>query len=524
MSLQERPNTKQLHQRIAIRPSNDGSGNRTSSAGLDSYKQSCELIDLSSYKDIRMDDDGNKLLVICQAKVTMEELVRYTMKREMIPKVVAEFRNITVGGAISGAALESTSHKYGQFMDTVAWVIVRTGSGEIIKTHKGESLWCNVSGTYGSVGIVLEAALECVQATPFVQVSFYGFNSIDQGVETLLDMVAENNHVFLDGLIFPPQQVRLSSVKKQDFSKRRGTVVMHGEMIGECNKALSTRHVGWEPKIHGGTFYYEHVRTLLTDHLQKYNEPANQTIYGHLSTPKLFFQEVMSMEDYIFRYDYGAFWMARPMAFELSKLTSYLPFIIGLFVASYRWIRVLTGSMFTTKNLFQLLKRAPEAVVAKRMIIQDCYIPPESVNRFLSWVYSTIPLSTPIWLCPVKSNNNQPFTPSYNSRTKDEDPSSAISSHMMINCGIYGRVSDGRGAFYTQQLEEMCTAVGGRKMLYAQNHYSEKEFWDVFDQNEYERVRQKHSATEAFPSFYEKTCGVSAPQNTWTESIISLFL
>ena len=67
------------------------------------------------------------------AMVTMEELVEYTLTTTaeaqtttilipMIPKVVAEFRNITVGGAISGASLESTSHTYGQFMDAVEWM------------------------------------------------------------------------------------------------------------------------------------------------------------------------------------------------------------------------------------------------------------------------------------------------------------------------------------------------------------------------------------------------------------------
>jgi hypothetical protein len=358
-------------------------------------------------------------------------------------------------------------------------------------------------------------------------VSYYAFNNIDQGITTLLNIVAESESLFLDGLIFPPQQIRLSSVEKDVSSNQRGTVIMHGVMTGGFKKQLPAQRVGWKTRIHGGTFYYEHVRALLADHLQRRcSEPANQTVRGsgHQPTPEPFFQEVISMEDYLFRYDYGAFWMARPMAFELSKLTSYLPFVIGLFIASYRWIRFLTGSMFTTKNLFQLLKRAPEAVVAKRMVIQDCYIPTESTKRFLIWVCDNIPLTTPIWLCPVKSNNNQPFTPSYSSRMLNEDPSSATFHPMMINCGIYGRVSDGRGVIHTQQLEAMCQAEGGRKMLYAQNHYSENEFWDVFDHNTYERVRENHSAAEAFPSLYEKTCGVPAPLNTWTESIISLFL
>jgi Delta24-sterol reductase len=523
--------SKTQKRRIAIRPSQDGSGNRTSSAGATSYKESCDLIDLSSYKDIRLaGKDGNVnhdscSLVICQAKVTMEELVRYTLTRKMIPKVVAEFRNITVGGAISGAALESTSHKYGQFMDTVAWIKVRIGSGDVVTTRKGESLWCSLSGTYGSMGIVLEAALECVPATPYVQVSYYAFDNVDHGISTLLDVVAENRHVFLDGLIFPPQQVRLEAVEAQNLANRRGTVIMEGEMSGSFQESPGSRRFGWKTNCHGGTFYYEHVRNLLYDHLKNSKDFGTQRSSSSSSSRLPFFQEIISMEDYLFRYDYGAFWMARPMAFETQKVLSYFPFIIGLFFASYRWVRILTGSFFTTKNLFQLLKRAPEAVVAKRMIIQDCYIPPNSANAFLSWVYSSIPISTPIWLCPVRSNDDQPFTPSYSNPSEIKALlSAATSSRVMINCGIYGRVSDGRGAFHTQELEATCDKVGGRKMLYAQNHYSEKKFWRIFDRVQYDRLRQKYQATDAFPSFYEKTCGVPEPQNTWKEAFIALFL
>lgn len=495
--------SKKQRQRIAIRPSGDGGGNRTSSTA--SYKESCELLDLSSFNDVHMSEEES-LVVVCQAKVTMEELVHYTIQEhQVIPKVVAEFRNITVGGAISGSALESTSHLYGQLMDTVTWVKVRTGSGEIVKAQRGDSLWCSLSGTYGSMGIVLEAALECIPASPFVRVSYYAFEHVTKGIEAIFETLSDSNHIFLDGLIFPPQQITYSESALQH---QRATVVMRGQMLEKFGEIPSTSKVGWKCKLHGGSFYYEHVRSLLNDHFQKSNQQQSSVV----NPP--FFEEIISLEDYLFRYDYGAFWMARPMAFEISNILSYLPFVIGLFVASCRWMRVLTGSMFTAKNLFRLLKMAPEAVVSKKMVVQDCYIPQRSVVSFLTWVQASIPLSTPIWLCPVRSNNNQPFTPSF----RDGE-----STELLLNCGIYGRVCNGRGSRYTQQLEAKCQVAGGRKMLYAQNHYDQKQFWEIMNKPQYERLRQEHAAADAFPSLYEKTCGVPSPQNTWKEAILSLF-
>ena len=46
--------------------------------------------------------------------ITMEEMVNYALENGVIPLVVPEFPGISVGGAISGAALESSSFRYGQ--------------------------------------------------------------------------------------------------------------------------------------------------------------------------------------------------------------------------------------------------------------------------------------------------------------------------------------------------------------------------------------------------------------------------
>jgi hypothetical protein len=489
--------------RIALQKDNNGGGNRMLISSH--YKESCELIDLSSYREIRVDDnDDDKSIVICQVKVTMEQLVRYTVQYQRIPKVVAEFRNISVGGAISGAAVESTSHSYGLFMDTVLWVKVMKGDGQVQKVYRGDPLWCGLSGTYGSIGIVLEAAIECVPLTsPFVSVSYHAFESSDAAIKAMMDTVHKNKHVFLDGLVFPLEQIQISKSKADGKTAERATVVIEGETaFGNFEGTLSKRKIGWQQNLSGGSFFYEHVHDLIANHR------FDNNFSGPIHT------ELIPIEDYLFRYDYGAFWMARPMTFKWPKFFSYSPFILGLFIASFRWTRIITGSLFTTKNLFRMLKCVPDSVIASKMVVQDCFIPPKMAHSFLSWVHSTIPLSTPIWLCPVRINKDQPFTPSYH----------AGGETVLLNCAIYGRVSDGCGAEYTRHLEAKCQEVGGRKMMYAQNHFSEDTFWKIFDKSAYDQLRREYSAEEAFPSMYEKTCGVPEPKNSLFENIISLFL
>ena len=506
--------------------------------------------------------------------VTMEELVEYTLTQKdttnqppMIPKVVAEFRNITVGGAISGCCLESTSHFYGSFMDTVKWVVVRKGNGEVVKTFKGDSLWCSVSGTYGSMGIILEAAIECVICTsPYVQVSYYYFDNVQDVITALhtsserhyekkRDQRQEETELFLEGLEFPKEVI-----KNKEGSGGGVSVMMEGrpsdiawDYEKSTNKIKKKINIGWKALNHGGPFYYEHVQRFLLKH---HRTQSQKRLTDEKTKSRPFHVELISIRDYVFRYDDGAFWMARPMIFQVNKLLSYLPFIIGMFVVSHQWIRYITGPLFSTKNLFQLLKLAPSSVVASKMILQDCFIPItqttttttsngdedgnasstdlDAVISFLKYVRSTIPMTTPIWLCPIRSNSNQPFTPSYYCGDDDSDgrKGQKSTSTLFMNCAMYGRVSDGKGVQYTKQLEMKCHELHGRKLLYSQSYYNENTFWnDIYNGRLYEELRKQHDASDAFPDFYEKTCTAAATTSTvshktrsWTEWIASFFV
>ena len=75
--------------------------------------------------------------------------------------------------------------------------------------------------------------------------------------------------------------------------------------------------------------------------------------------------EIAHTKSYLFRYDYGAFWMARPMAFSspLTRLT--LPNLC-LFMASSPYMRCVTGFLFSTARLFRMLRLAPRDVISDR--------------------------------------------------------------------------------------------------------------------------------------------------------------
>ena len=135
-------------------------------------------------------------------------------------------------------------------------------------------------------------------------------------------------------------------------------------------------------------------------------------------------------------------------------------------------------------------------------------MPIRSAATLVQEVRSKVPINTPIWLCPVKPSPAAQLL----------SPHGHVKS-LVVNVGIYGRVCDGRGSFYTKFLEAQIAKLGGRKMLYSQNFYSENEFWGreapwkktMPSESEYNQLRKKYAAEGVFPNLFVKVCEAARP-------------
>ena len=443
-------------------------------------------------------------VVVAPALTTMEELVTWTLQHNLLPKVVAEFPGITVGGAIAGGGVESSSGKFGLFSDTVAWIQVQPqvqlSAGEITTTKRGDELWGQLCCTFGAQGcVILAAGVECIALrSRRVRVTYYNFGTVKTACDALVSNATADASVdFVDGLQWPRQY---------GWGDTSCAVVMVGRIL-DANPTSSTTSChshGWKRPVVGGSFYYEHVLDLV----QKYLIAVPSTHQPH-GVP--FATETMDIVDYLFRYDAGAFWMARPMTFEWKYFLLYFPFTLAMFVASHRWMRWITGWVFSSsRRLYRMLQFAPASAIASKLILQDLYVPAAQAPRLVNRIRDTLPLSVPLWLCPVQTNDNQPFSPSY----YNPDPSSG--RVVLINCGVYGRVKDGHGAFHTQHLEEVCVALGGRKMLYGHSYYSRATFGTVY------------GSSALAQALFTKTCHApntsTATALSWKERIASWIL
>ena len=101
-----------------------------------------------------------------QGMCTYEDLVDATLPHGLIPYVVPQLRTITLGGAVTGLGIESTSFRNGLPHESVLEMDVFTGAGEVVTCKPGDDLFDAFPNSYGSLGYAtrLRISLEAVPA------------------------------------------------------------------------------------------------------------------------------------------------------------------------------------------------------------------------------------------------------------------------------------------------------------------------------------------------------------------------
>jgi FAD/FMN-containing dehydrogenase len=187
------------------------------------------------------------------------------------------------------------------------------------------------------------------------------------------------------------------------------------------------------------------------------------------------YQEIIPLKDYIFRYDRGAFWTAR---YGFQKI----PF--------NRFTRTLFAPLFTTRRLYKVLHGSG---FSHEYLTQDICLPQDSTVPFLKYADKEHEIY-PLWLCPLKPSTEDKLSPV------------TINTPLVINVGIWGDMKYSPLSFVERNraLETKVRELGGRKVLYAHSYYTEAEFWQIYDKQYYDGLRNKYDAVVTFPNLYDK--------------------
>lgn len=393
-----------------------------------------------------------------EASATFETYVAATLSHGVAPLVVPELRTITVGGAIVGIGIESSSFKHGFFHEGLLECDVLLASGEVVTAKpEGEyaDLFAAVPNSLGSFGYLLRLRMRVQPAKPIVEIVKTCFDSAEELVNGLEEACKNKDFDYVDGVA---------------LSEAGGTLIT-GRFVSQVPTGSKLQRYGMYP-----IFY----KSLVFEGT-----------------------EYMTTSDYIWRWDADWFWC-----------TQVFP---GLSNPVIRW---LCGSEVLRSDNYKKFNDAVISNVLQplglnkneELIIQDIEIPISSSAKWIKDFLRVVPSSrigkiklsrpgskeatVPIWLCPVIGTAS-PLMP-------------MDSSKLYINFGFWDALEgpETKGGMavgnINRALETLAYQYGGKKTLYSSVFLSEEDFYAQYNGKHYRGVKSKYDPTGRLRGWYER--------------------
>ena len=188
--------------------------------------------------------------------------------------------------------------------------------------------------------------------------------------------------------------------------------------------------------------------------------------------------DYLKTPDYFFRYNKGVT-NVYPKSFICRLL-------FGWFINSNNTLRIA--------NAFR--KIIPSSVIP---VTVDTFIPFSKMEEFMTWYKGEVNYF-PLWCVPYKIVHKYEWI--------SDEYLSKVSDELFLDIAIYG-MRRKEPEHYYQIIEQKLLDLGGIKTLISTNLYSEKEFWQIWNQKNYDSVKQKTDPDNIFRGLYEKTCRAS---------------
>jgi FAD/FMN-containing dehydrogenase len=386
---------------------------------------------------------------------TYEDLVAATLPHGLMPLVVPQLKTITLGGAVVGLGIESSSFRDGLPHESVVQADVLTGTGEVLSTSDHPDLLAGLPNSYGTLGYALRLRIELAPVRPFVRLRHVRFGTAAATAEALAEVTATRSWAgervdFCDGVVFSPDEHHLTL----------------GEMV-DTAPYLSD--------YTGQQIYYRSIRERDSDFL--------------------------TIHDYLWRWDTDWFWCSRALGVQH-------PVVRRLWPSRYRRSDVYRRLVALDRRfgLSQAVARRGGAAGVEP-IIQDVEVPVDRLPEFLAFFHDEIGIS-PIWLCPLRQRRTErsgaaqtrgrPAWPLY-----PLDPDTTY-----VNIGFWSDAELAPGQapdHHNRRIEQVLLGMDGHKSLYSTASYPREEFDALYGGATYRELKARYDPDGRLPDLYTKT-------------------
>ncbi|HEX3830193.1 MAG TPA: FAD-binding oxidoreductase [Sporichthyaceae bacterium] len=382
-----------------------------------------------------------------EGMVTYERLVDATLPYGLMPAVVPQLKTITLGGAVTGVGIESSSFRNGCPHESVREMEILTGDGRVVvATPEGPhaDLYRAFPNSYGTLGYALRLDIELEPVQPYVRLRHLRHHDAKSFFEQMAQVCATRT---LDGV-------------PVDFVD--GTIFSGGEMYLTVGQFVADA-----PFLSDYTWtniYYRSIQTYREDFL--------------------------TTRDYLWRWDTDWFWCSR--AFGVQR--PWVRKLLGrrLLRSDVYW-RVVALERRTRANArLERLRGRP----AREEVVQDIEVPADRAPEFLEFFLREIPIE-PIWVCPLRQRDADVEWPLYTFRP----------GQLYVNFGFWSSVALGPGevdGHHNRLIEAKVDELCGRKSLYSTAYYSAEEFWRLYNGTAYDLVKKEYDPDRRLLDLYAK--------------------
>ncbi|HZE40081.1 MAG TPA: FAD-binding oxidoreductase [Stackebrandtia sp.] len=292
--------------------------------------------------DTVIDIDADARTAEVGGLITYEKLVAATLPHKLMPAVVPQLKTITLGGAVAGLGIESTSFRAGLPHETVLEMDVLTASAGLETVRPGDALFDGMPNSYGTLGYAVRLKISLEPVGRAVEVEHRRFDDPAACFAAMEEIWAAGEVDFLDGVVFGPDEMYLSLGRFSDSHDPTSDYT-------------------------GQSVYYKSLRHRRRD--------------------------LLSVHDYLWRWDTDWFWCSAAFGVQNPLVRRVWPKNLRRSDV-YRRLVALDRRLGLTRRVDALRGARHEAV------IQDVEIPISSAARFLERFCVDVPIR-PIWLCPL---------------------------------------------------------------------------------------------------------------------------